>query len=370
VKSQSHQRSFRSPSGKPSRRPTTGNPWWPNPPKNQKKSPPGSEETVAEGFFDPAALPLPAVVDWSGGYGHIKGVDMAFDPYGMMNIKPCLGCHRPIRCDGFPSVMDPAGALPHPNHIRDFCSECERIAALVTGEVKKKPLPALPHETRTEPLIGLRVWKLARENDVLYLRSASQSAVWPHRKPLQIDITANEGVHAIKRELDKNKPSEDGGPWAMPGSAFSMFELTTTVEGLFAEYSADVAGEVYLWGKVVEHEIGYLAEFSYPKRLFVGENVDVLTWMQLEENYGVPVETDKRFTRPSTVIDPETGSVLTASQIRRAVNALQQASGWKSAGNIIAPATPQVRSNHTIHQSSNGQRILIDHRTGKHTIIP
>jgi hypothetical protein len=28
-------------------------------------------------------------------------------------------------------------------------------------------------------------------------------------------------------------------------------------------------GEVYLWGKVVEHENGYRAQFAYPKRLWV-----------------------------------------------------------------------------------------------------
>ena len=30
-----------------------------------------------------------------------------------------------------------------------------------------------------------------------------------------------------------------------------------------------IYGEVYLWGKVVEHELGYRAQFAYPKNLFL-----------------------------------------------------------------------------------------------------
>jgi hypothetical protein len=35
-----------------------------------------------------------------------------------------------------------------------------------------------------------------------------------------------------------------------------------------------VHGEVYLWGKVVEHHLGYRAQFAYPKSLVLPSNID------------------------------------------------------------------------------------------------
>jgi hypothetical protein len=37
---------------------------------------------------------------------------------------------------------------------------------------------------------------------------------------------------------------------------------------------AFVHGEVYLWGKVVEHDLGYRAQFAYPKSLVLPSNID------------------------------------------------------------------------------------------------
>jgi len=56
-----------------------------------------------------------------------------------------------------------------------------------------------------------------------------------------------------------------------------------------------VEGEVYLWGEVVEHELGYRAQFAYPKQLYRSRNSswlwqarqDVLTVM-VADYYGVP----------------------------------------------------------------------------------
>ena len=39
-------------------------------------------------------------------------------------------------------------------------------------------------------------------------------------------------------------------------------------------------GEVYLWGAIVEHELGYRAEFAYPKCLFVNQ-----LWEELPLKY-------------------------------------------------------------------------------------
>jgi len=41
-----------------------------------------------------------------------------------------------------------------------------------------------------------------------------------------------------------------------------------------ADIEYGVHGEVYLWGKVVEHDLGYRAQFAYPKSLVLPSNID------------------------------------------------------------------------------------------------
>jgi len=37
---------------------------------------------------------------------------------------------------------------------------------------------------------------------------------------------------------------------------------------VFSSYgSVDAYGEVHLWGKIIEHQDGYRAEYAYPKKM-------------------------------------------------------------------------------------------------------
>lgn len=123
-----------------------------------------------------------------------------------------------------------------------------------------------PPTQSSELIVGYRVWRYSEG----YLRSTFKTdVIWPHRKALTRDIYDDMGIHACK-EYKK-------------------------VLSLLSEYcsnmekSLGVAGSIYMWGEVKEHETGYLSEFAYPKEFFVGDDWDPITAMQLEENYGVPV---------------------------------------------------------------------------------
>lgn len=131
--------------------------------------------------------------------------------------------------------------------------------------------------TSTELIIGYRVWGY----DNGKLRSANRSWDWPFRKPLVKDKIENLGIHAIKNGAN--------------------------VPQLFSSYNARVAGEVYLWGVVDECTEGYLAEFAYPKELWMPEDTDPMLIMELEENYGVPVKLRSDLVRhqtPDTWLSP------------------------------------------------------------------
>lgn len=152
--------------------------------------------------------------------------------------------------------------------------------------IEPKPFEQTAIEKSREPIVGYRVWKLKVLDakidltPTVYnpagmdisiggrrtatLTSANQETEWPFRKALERDEIRNMGIHAVK----------DG----------------SYVEHLWHSYSADVAGSVYLWGEVKEHTQGYLAEFAYPKELWMPEATDPLLIMELEENYGITVK--------------------------------------------------------------------------------
>lgn len=155
-------------------------------------------------------------------------------------------------------------------------SEAAMVPANYPHNMRKQmeKFEEMKKETSTEPIVAYRVWSIEKVGGLPYLKSSVKSQfLWPYRKALEQDALHNRGIHAAKngdRLLD-----------------------------LWAEYNAEVAGEVYLWGKVIEHTEGYLAEFAYPKRLFMSNEADVITAMQLEEEYGVPLSFREEFKRPA-----------------------------------------------------------------------
>lgn len=117
-------------------------------------------------------------------------------------------------------------------------------------------------------MIGWRGWSL-KEGKLVSLFNRVE---WPFRKPLVVeddnwhlaDGAVNvQGIHALKFR-------------------FSLNEL--------AYEFLRVLGSVYLWGRVIECEIGYRAQCAYPKMLIVSKHADPVDVMELEHNYGVEVQ--------------------------------------------------------------------------------
>lgn len=63
-------------------------------------------------------------------------------------------------------------------------------------------------------------------------------------------------------------------------------------------YPNDVWGQVALWGKVIEGEDGYRAEFAYPKTLFVPYTK--MRWIEILSVYGVPVKLMNPYSKKRT----------------------------------------------------------------------
>src|ERR1019366_8784923 len=101
------------------------------------------------------------------------------------------------------------------------------------------------------PIIGYRVWRW----NAAGLRSLNGKP-WSPCKPLAAKCGAGKAhdAHGV--------PQTDCtcGVYASK----SLEQLLTT-----GYAKCGIHGEVYLWGTVVEHELGYRAQYAYPKTLFL-----------------------------------------------------------------------------------------------------
>jgi hypothetical protein len=119
-------------------------------------------------------------------------------------------------------------------------------------------IPAIPDYI--SPIVGYRVWNW----DCKRLWSLNGRFWLPGRA-----LAAGCCV-ALRTD---HKPPADGcscGVYA----AKSYQHLQEIYPSGFVEGFAVVQGEVCLWGKVVEHALGYRAQFAYPKSLVLPSNID------------------------------------------------------------------------------------------------
>jgi hypothetical protein len=149
-----------------------------------------------------------------------------------------------------------------------------------------EPIPQVDSKT---PLVGYRAWKVTQSAGKYYLQSTYKTTLWPHReklvrgeKPKQAYMDPNLSDYALYTSI------------VDPNDDFSLgihaVKEKHKLAGICVEYeSCRIGGEVYLWGDVTETAHGYLAQYAYPKQLFVMSDMDPTVVMELEDNYGVPV---------------------------------------------------------------------------------
>lgn len=105
----------------------------------------------------------------------------------------------------------------------------------------------------TDPIIAYRGWD-TRANATLHAVGYDDS-IWSIRKPMvaSCDNGHDEAV---------NPPGSD-----CSCGIYAFKDLTALHQVV---HEADVLGRVALWGRIVEHESGYRAEYAYPQVLFYG----------------------------------------------------------------------------------------------------
>jgi hypothetical protein len=106
--------------------------------------------------------------------------------------------------------------------------------------------------TTREPIIAWRAWTLTGRADATGLRLrpvAGRRLPWPPMRPAQA-ACKNAKIHRA------------------PDFACSCgLHGTHSTDALRRTKNPTVLGTVALWGRVIEHELGYRAEFAYPQRV-------------------------------------------------------------------------------------------------------
>ena len=135
-----------------------------------------------------------------------------------------------------------------------------------------------------EPIVGWRQWNFMYPHflanlrkDTIYVpreKIEARCEQEDHSEQQAPHLTCTCGIYAYKekpRLLGEIRITY-GRPMAPPVSGLRL-----------------VYGEINLWGKVIEHEDGYRAQFGYPKRLWCTPAIEPLAgWIGYV--YGVPCE--------------------------------------------------------------------------------
>lgn len=121
-----------------------------------------------------------------------------------------------------------------------------------------------------EPFVGWRVWRTRVGVDRVWLRSMYFEQEWPGRRPAFADCSEDRAHVAPETEGCKC------GLHAARTLAGASCYLPERLRGFRENEPVPtvattnlVFGQVKLWGRVIEHDLGWRAQYAYPLRLYV-----------------------------------------------------------------------------------------------------
>lgn len=187
-----------------------------------------------------------------------------------------------------------------------------------SGRTPAKPAPDLELTFGTEPLEAWRVWTIRdwtlRDRSIEpRLAPLSADLVWQPRR--RVEAVCNYGG------LFRPHSGNHAAPWPTCDCGLWALRERQRVEELARDERASrarvfVFGKVALWGRVLEFEDGFRAEYGYPADLYVYDDAELAD--DLARIYGVRAraiaspESAVRTTRRLTVTNPYAGARPTA----------------------------------------------------------
>lgn len=121
-----------------------------------------------------------------------------------------------------------------------------------------------------EPLIGWRAWHVIDTPDGLRLHSVGRDVAWEPGAPHTATCRRRRAWWRRRDRIDLHgAPHADCscGVWAVPDAATALTAID--ICGRSWKPIHRIVGRVSLWGRVVEYERGWRAQYAYPAELIV-----------------------------------------------------------------------------------------------------
>ena len=161
-----------------------------------------------------------------------------------------------------------------------------------------------------EPIVGWRQWNFMYPH---FLANLGNDTIYVPREKIEAHCEEYSTIGTLGLRKDHSEQQAPHltctcGIYAYKEKPRLLREIRNIYSGLRLVY-----GEINLWGKVIEHEDGYRAQFGYPKRLWCTPAIEPLAgWIGYV--YGVPCEVmppgddeeikikSPRWSKPKTII--------------------------------------------------------------------
>lgn len=139
-------------------------------------------------------------------------------------------------------------------------------------------------------ITAYRAWRAESVNCQVRLFALGQDVIWEPRQKAEAECIQWTFWRKLGLSPNKARPREHEAPDANCGCGiwgFKSFENLRLALG--RSYKPSVIGKVSLWGRVIETENGFRAQYAYPQKLWACSN----GWSAEELGlvYGVPVKT-------------------------------------------------------------------------------
>ena len=137
-----------------------------------------------------------------------------------------------------------------------------------------------------EPIVGWRRWNFMYPH---FLANLGNDTIYVPREKIEAHCEQYSTIGTLVLRKDHSEQQAPHltcmcGIYAYKEKPRLLREIRDSCSGLRLVY-----GEINLWGKVIEHEDGYRAQFGYPKRLWCTPAIEPLAgWIGYV--YGVPCE--------------------------------------------------------------------------------
>jgi len=145
-----------------------------------------------------------------------------------------------------------------------------------------------------EPIVGWRQWNFMYPH---FLANLGNDTIYVPREKIEAHCEPYSTIDTLFHRKDHSEhPAPDltctCGIYAYKEKPRLLREMRNIYFGLRLVANnryVPIYGEINLWGKVIEHEDGYRAQFGYPKRLWCTPAIEPLAgWIGYV--YGVPCE--------------------------------------------------------------------------------